>query len=158
MSKIVKHNGDMITENRRARYDYEIIDQYEAGIQLMGTEVKSLRLGQGDIKSAHANIENGEAFLHGVHIAEYKQAGAHLQHQPTRPRKLLLKANEIKKLVGSIEQKGMTLVPLKLFFNKRGLVKCLLGLAKGKKAHEKRDSIKQRDWERRQQKIMKKEY
>ena len=158
MSQIIKHNGDRIAVNRRARFDYHIEDTFEAGLCLTGTEVKSLRLGQANIQNAHAAIDNGEPYLHGAHIAEYTEAGRHLQHSPTRPRKLLLRQSEINKLIGATEQKGMTLVPMTLYFNKRGFAKLKLGLASGKKQHEKRATIKDREWKRRKQRILKQDF
>lgn len=155
MTEIKKHNGDSIALNRRARFDYQIVQTLEAGLVLTGTEVKSLRLGQANIAGAHASADGDEIFLHGLHIAEYEQAGRHLQHRPLQSRKLLLSRREINKIIGAISKQGMTLVPIKLYFNKRGRAKLELGLAKGKKQHEKRDTIKQRDWDRQKQRIIK---
>ncbi|MCB9965777.1 MAG: SsrA-binding protein SmpB [Rhodospirillales bacterium] len=145
----------VIAENRRARYEYYIEQTFEAGIILTGTEIKSLRMGQASINEAHAGEKNGELWLFNTHIAEYMQAGRHLQHEPRRRRKLLLKRKEINKLSGAVAKEGYTLVPLKLYFDERGLAKLSLGLGKGKKLHDKRDTEKERDWNRQKQRIMK---
>lgn len=156
MAKISKNNGDMIAQNRRARFDYQIEETLEAGVMLMGTEVKSARLGRVSLTQSHAAFDSdGELYLYGCSIDEYTHAGAHLQHQPQRARKLLLKKSELNKLLGAVERQGITLVPLKLYFNKRGVIKLTLGVAKGKKLHEKRDTIKDRDWKRQQQRLLK---
>jgi SsrA-binding protein len=144
-----------IADNRRARFEYHIEETYEAGIVLTGTEVKSLRLGQASINEAHAAEKNSELWLFNAHIPEYQQAGRHLQHQPRRIRKLLLKRKEIHKLMGAVAKEGYTLVPLKLYFDDRGLAKLLLGLGKGKKLHDKRETSKERDWNRQKQRLMK---
>ncbi len=145
----------LIAENKRARFEYEIEETFEAGIQLTGTEVKSLRLGQASIVEAHAGEKNGDIYLFNAHINEYMQAGSHLQHEPRRLRKLLLKKREINKLIGSVQREGYALIPLKLYFNEHGLAKLLLGLGKGKKLHDKRETSKERDWNRQKQRIMK---
>ena len=144
-----------IAENRRARFEYQIEETYEAGIALMVTEVKSMRLGQASINEAYAGEKNAELWLFNAHVGEYMQAGAHLQHEPRRIRKLLLKKKEIHKLMGAVAKEGYTLVPLKLYFDDRGLVKLLLGLGKGKQLHDKRETSKERDWNRQKQRIMK---
>ena len=144
-----------IAENRRARFEYQIEETYEAGIALMGTEVKSMRLGQASINEAYAGEKNAELWLFNAHVGEYMQAGTHLQHEPRRIRKLLLKKKEIHKLMGAVAKEGYTLVPLKLYFDDRGLVKLLLGLGKGKQLHDKRETSKERDWNRQKQRIMK---
>lgn len=144
-----------IAENKRARYEYEIEETFEAGIVLAGTEVKSLRMGQGSINEAHAAEKGGEIWLMNAHIPEYNQAGRHLQHSPRRLRKLLLKRREVNKLIGSVQRQGYTLVPLKLFFNEKGLAKVLIGLGKGKKVHDKRQTMKDRDWGRQKQRLLK---
>lgn len=143
-----------VTENRRARYDYEIIDTVEAGMMLMGTEVKSLRKGQANLQEAYAGEKDGGIWLLGCTIAEW-EGGNRMNHEPRRNRQLLLKKREIAKLLASTQQKGMTLVPLKIYFNERGLAKCLIGIAKGKRAHEKRDTIKDREWEREKERVLK---
>ena len=146
--------GRPIAENRKARYAYAVEDTVEAGIALTGTEVKSLRTGGANIAEAYAEENNGEIWLVNSHIAEFSHGNIH-NHEPRRPRKLLLHKREIARLAGAVQRQGMTLVPLKLYFNERGRVKLLLGLAKGKKAHDKREDIKRRDWERQKARLMK---
>lgn len=148
-------NNKTVAENKRARFEYHIEDTFEAGIMLAGTEVKSLRLGQCSIKEAHVGPKGNAMYLWNAHIPEYQQAGAHLQHEPKRPRKLLLHAREIKKLSGSITREGYTIVPLRLYFNGRGLAKLEIALAKGKKLHDKRETTKERDWGREKQRLLK---
>ena len=145
--------GKLVAENRKARFNYEISDTLEAGIALSGSEVKSLRSGKANIGDAYASDEGGELYLLNAHIAEYSQAGR-ANHEPTRPRKLLLHRKEIGKLAGAIQREGMTVVPLKLYFNQRGIAKVLLGLAKGKKLHDKRATEKRRDWDRQKGRLM----
>jgi SsrA-binding protein len=140
--------------NKKARFDYSIDDVYEAGLVLTGTEVKSLRAGKANIKDAYAFERGGEIWLHNCHISEYKQ-GNRFNHAPLRERKLLLHRKEIKKLIGALKTKGVTLVPLELFFNERGIAKMSIGLASGKKKYEKRQAIKERDWKREQGRLMK---
>lgn len=144
-----------ITDNRRARYEYHLEEKFEAGIQLTGTEVKSLRLGQCSLNECYIGERKGEIIIYNMHIPEYQQAGAHLQHDPKRVRKLLLKRREIHKLMGAITREGYTIVPTHIYFNAKGLVKLGIALAKGKKQHDKREAIKQRDWSRQKQRIMK---
>lgn len=144
-----------IAENRRARFEYFIEETFECGIVLTGSEVKSLRLGQASINESHAAEKKGEIWLFNAHIAEYTQAGPHLQHAPRRIRKLLLKKKEVNKLMGAVAKDGYTLVPLKMYFDERGLCKLLLGLGKGKQLHDKRETSKERDWNRQKQRIMK---
>jgi SsrA-binding protein len=144
-----------IAENRRARFDYFVEETFEAGIVLTGTELKSLRLGQCSLNESHAGPKLGELFLFNAHIPEYAPAGAHLQHDPKAARKLLLHKREVNKLMGSVQRDGYTIVPLKMYFNDRGRAKVLIGLAKGKKQHDKRDTEKKRDWGRQKAKIMK---
>lgn len=134
-------------QNRKARHNYFIEDTLEAGIMLLGTEVKSLRAGQGNLNDAYAAEQSGELYLLNAHIPEYKH-GNRNNHAPRRPRKLLLRARELNKLLGAISREGMTAVPLSIYFNERGLAKVELGLAKGKKQHDKRASIKEREWNR----------
>jgi SsrA-binding protein len=134
--------------NRRARHDYFIVDTIEAGIVLAGTEVKSLRSGQASIQESFAGPKDGGLFLLNAYIPEYKQAGTHLQHETRRPRQLLLHKREMSKLLGSVKREGMTLLPLGIYFNRRGIAKVELGLAKGKHKADKREAIKKRDWER----------
>lgn len=126
-----------VLENRRARHDYEILETYEAGIALKGTEVKSLRAGKVDFTGSFAKFEDGELYLENLYIAPYEK-GSYANVDPRRKRKLLLHKHELKRLLGKVEQKGLTLVPLKIYFNERGYAKVLLGLARGKKAYEKR--------------------
>ena len=142
-----------VAENRRARFDYAIEDVYEAGIALKGTEVKSLRFGEGSITESYAEVTNEEVWLINSHIPEYSH-GNRLNHEPRRQRKLLLKGREISKLNGAITRQGLTLVPLSIYFNSRGRAKVELALARGKKVHDKRDTVKERDWKREQQRLL----
>src|ERR1700727_1356854 len=137
-----------VAMNRKARHDYFITDSVEAGIVLLGTEVKSLRSGQASIQEAFAGPKDGGLYLLNAYIPEYKQAGTHLQHEPRRARQLLLHKREMSKLLGSVKREGMTLIPLGIYFNKRGIAKLELGLAKGKHKADKRETIKKREWER----------
>lgn len=130
-------------ENRRARHDYEILETYEAGIALRGTEVKSLRAGKVDFTGSFATFENGELYLENLYIAPYEK-GSYTNVDPRRKRKLLLHRHELSRLRGKVEQKGLTLVPLRVYFNARGYAKVLLGLARGKKAYQKREDDKRR--------------
>ncbi len=134
-------------QNRKARFEFELIERFEAGICLTGSEVKSLRAGQASLDEAYGFIEQGEAWLKDCNIAPYPMAG-YAQHQPTRPRKLLLKRSEIKKLTAKVTQRGWTLVPLEMFFNEHGLVKIGLALARGKTHDDKRAALKERDSKR----------
>jgi SsrA-binding protein len=143
----------VVAENRRARFDYFVEDRFEAGIQLVGTEVKSLRSGEGSIAESYAKVEGDGVWLINSHIPEYSH-GNRLNHEPRRERKLLLKQREISRLRGSIERQGLTLVPLSIYFNASGRAKIELALARGKKAHDKRDTIKERDWKREQQRLL----
>ena len=136
-----------VAENRRARYEYFIDDTVEAGIALTGTEVKSLRFGQGAIVESDAEVQDGQVWLVNANIPEFSH-GNRFNHEPKRPRKLLLHEREINKLYGAVARDGMTLVPLSIYFNGRGRAKVELALAKGKKAHDKRETIKERDWKR----------
>ncbi len=133
--------------NRKARHDYHVLETYEAGIALQGPEVKSLRLGKASLQDSFARIDKGEIFLHHMHINPYTFTH-HTELSPTRTRKLLLHAQEIKKLTGRVQEKGFTLVPLEVFFNKNGIAKVSLALAKGKLAPDKRESLKTKDLER----------
>ena len=136
-----------VAENRRARFDYFIEETFEAGIALSGTEVKSLRFGEGTIAESYAEVRGGECWLINANIPEFSH-GNRFNHEPKRMRKLLLHAREIEKFVGAVERKGMTLVPLSVYFNSRGRAKVELALAKGKQTHDKRQTIKDRDWQR----------
>ncbi|HCK33493.1 MAG: SsrA-binding protein [Micavibrio sp.] len=147
-------NGDNIAVNKRARFDYAIEDTFEAGMQLTGSEVKSMRLGKVSLNESYADEQKGEIFLINANVAEYPSAPNYLQHQPTRLRKLLLNQKEINKIIGSIQRAGYTLVPMRLYFNKRGLVKCELGLGRGKKEHDKRETKKERDWSRQKNRLL----
>ena len=133
----------IIADNRQARFQYEILDTYEAGIELMGTEVKSIRDGKVNLRDGFANIRRGEAWLHNVHISPHSMTNLAYNHEPRRTRKLLLHKQEIRKLIGQTEQKGLTLVPLKMYF-KNGRVKVAIALGKGKKLHDKRESLKKK--------------
>ena len=143
----------VVAENRRARFDYAIEDKFEAGVQLQGTEVKALRAGEGSIAESYAEIRNGQAWLVNANIPEFSH-GNRFNHEPKRPRKLLLHAREIERLTGAVERKGMTLIPLSVYFNARGRAKVELALAKGKQAHDKRQSIKDRDWQRQRSRLL----
>lgn len=147
--------NETVAENRRARYEYFVEETVEAGIVLKGTELKSLRLGQCSINEAYAGPKGGEIFLFNANIPEYQAAGQHLQHAPKAARKLLLHKKQINHLMGSVTREGYTLVPLKLYFNDRGRAKLLIGLGKGKKMHDKRETEKKRDWNKQKSRIMK---
>lgn len=150
---MTKDNYKVVADNRRARFDYFIKETLEAGIILTGTEVKSLREGRGSIKESHAGEKNGELFLMNAHIDAYS-SGGYEKHSPKRFRKLLLKRKERNRLFGAIKKEGITLVPLQIYFNHRGIAKVLLGLAAGKKQHDKRESEKERDWKRSQSRLL----
>ena len=137
----------VVAENRKARFNYELGETFEAGIMLTGTEVKSLRLGKATIAESYADSKGREVFLVNANIPEYLQANR-FNHAPKRPRKLLLHRRQIDKLIGAVEREGMTLVPLKLYFNDKGRAKIEIALAKGKKLHDKRETEKKRDWAR----------
>ena len=136
----------VIAENRKARHDYHILDTWEAGVALLGTEVKAIREGRANLRDSFARIDRGEVWLENVHISPYSHRG-YAEHAEKRSRKLLLHRHEILKLIGKVNEKGFTLVPLELYF-KNGRVKALIGLAKGKQAHDKRETIKRREVER----------
>ena len=146
-------SGKLIAENRRARYEYFIEDTIEAGLSLTGTEVKALRLGRANIAESYAAVEGREIVLINANIPEYGPANR-FNHEPRRPRKLLLHRKEIDKLIGAVQRDGRTLAPLKLYFNDKGRVKLELALATGKKAHDKRATVAERDWKREQGRIM----
>ena len=143
----------LIADNRRARFDYEILDTYEAGIQLQGPEVKSLRAGRSSLSDSYAAVERGELFLINAYIPEYREANR-FNHETRRPRKLLLHRKEIEKLANAVQREGLTIVPLKLFFNPRGRAKVDLALARGKRAHDKRQTEKERSWNRERQRLL----
>ena len=149
-----RESGKLVAENRKARFNYTIEDKLEAGLVLTGSEVMSLRAGKANIADAYASDEgHDELYLINAHIAEYAQSG-HANHEPMRPRKLLLHKRELHRLMGAIQRQGMTVVPLRLYFNARGLAKVELGLAKGKKIHDKRQTEKKRDWDRQKGRLM----
>jgi SsrA-binding protein len=135
-----------VARNRRARFDYHLLDTFEAGLVLKGTEVKSLREGKANISDAYGIVQGGEIFILNVHIQPYERGG-YVNHEPTRTRKLLLHRKEIRRLIGAVEREGQTLVPLELYFRK-GVAKVALALAKGKKMHDKRETTRRRDAER----------
>jgi SsrA-binding protein len=143
----------VVAQNRRAFHDYFVEERFEAGLQLSGTEVKSLREGRATISEAHAGEMDGELWLFNAYIPEY-HGGNRFNHEPRRPRKLLLRGREIARLFGAVRREGMTLVPLSLYFTPRGWAKVELGLAKGTKAHDKRAAIKERDWQREKQRLL----
>ncbi len=153
MARAAAQTGRVAAENRKARYNYTIEDTVEAGIVLTGSEVKSLRAGRANIAESYARAQEGEIFLVNAHISEYKQAGP-LGHDPRRPRKLLLHKRQIGRLSASVQRDGATLVPLKLYFNDRGIAKLLLGLGVGKRKFDKRQTEKSRDWERQKGRLM----
>ena len=142
-----------IVENKKAFYDYFIEERYEAGIVLDGWEVKAIRAGRAQLKEAYVIVSNGEVFLLGAHISPLPTASTHVQPDPTRTRKLLLNAGEITKLIGAVERAGYTLVPIDMHYT-RGRIKLEVGLAKGKKQHDKREAEKDRDWKREQQRLL----
>ena len=136
-----------IARNKRARHDYHILETWEAGLVLTGTEVKALRQGKANLGDSYAIVRDGEVFLLNLHIPPYER-GNQFNHEPTRTRKLLLHRKQIRKLIGSVERQGLTLVPLDLYFSERGVAKITLALGKGKKLHDKRDTERRRDAER----------
>ena len=148
-----KHSGNVVASNRKARHDYFIEDSFEAGLVLEGTEVKTLRLGQGSINEAYAGEQAGELCLFNAFIPEYKSA-SHFNHEPRRVRKLLMHRREIARLLAAVQRQGMTLVPLSIYFNDRGMAKVELGLARGKHSYDKRATVKERDWKRDKARVM----
>jgi SsrA-binding protein len=153
---MAKRSPGTVAENRRALHDYTILATFEAGIMLLGTEVKSCRAGGVSIMEAHAAEKQGEIYLFNANIPIYKPANR-FNHEPKRPRKLLLKKKEISKIIGSLKREGTTLVALSLYFNKRGIAKVQLALAKGKKLVDKRQDIKAREWQRRKERLVRQE-
>jgi SsrA-binding protein len=153
MAKQAVAQGRVAAQNRKARYNYFIDETIEAGVMLTGTEVKSLREGRANIGEAYASAQGGELFLVNAHISEYS-GGNRLNHEPLRPRKLLLRKREIERLVGAIQRKGVTLVPLEIYFNPRGIAKVRLGVARGKRQYDKRATTKERDWQRRKARLL----
>ncbi|HEY9650388.1 MAG TPA: SsrA-binding protein SmpB [Coleofasciculaceae cyanobacterium] len=144
----------VVADNRQARFRYEILETYEAGIELKGTEVKSIREAKVNLRDGYALIRNGEAWLLNVHVSPYERSSDYFNHDPRRTRRLLLHRQEIRKLIGKVEQQGLTLVPLKMYL-KRGLVKVSIALCKGKKIHDKRESLKERQDQRDMARAMK---
>jgi SsrA-binding protein len=144
----------VIIENRRARFDYEILETFEAGIALEGPEVKSLRQGRGNLQDAYASVDRGELYLVNAYIPEYLEANR-FNHETRRPRKLLLHRREIDRLAGGVLRDGLTIIPLRLFFNPRGRAKAEIALARGKKLHDKRETEKQRSWAREKSRLLK---
>ncbi len=152
-----KNNGEgykIISDNRQARFNYHILETYEAGVSLQGTEVKSIREGRVNLRDGYVLVRNDEAWLLNVHISPYQKASDFFNHEPRRTRRLLLHKQEIRKLIGKVEQQGLTLVPLKMYF-KRGWVKVDIALAQGKKLYDKRETIKRRDDKRAMQRAIK---
>ncbi|RWM19277.1 MAG: SsrA-binding protein SmpB [Mesorhizobium sp.] len=147
-------NNKTVAENRKARFSYEVLDTIEAGLVLTGTEVKSLRQGQANIQDSYASVEGGEIWLINSYLPEYLQANR-FNHEPRRRRKLLLNKREMAKLSQSVDREGMTLVPLKIYFNEQGRAKVLLAVGRGKKLHDKRETEKQRDWSREKGRLLK---
>ncbi len=143
----------VVAENRRARFDYFVEDRVETGIALTGTEVKSLRFGEGSIAESYAEVKDGEVWLINSNVPEFSH-GNRFNHEPKRPRKLLLKEREISKMFGAVARQGMTLVPLSIYFNGRGRAKVELALARGRKAPDKREYQKEKDWKREQGRLM----
>lgn len=156
-SKADSKNYKVIAENRRARYDYAIESDIEVGIMLLGSEVKSLRTGQSNIAESYASVENGELWLTNAYIAPYDPAKT-WGHEERRRRKLLAKSKEVARLWSATQREGMTLVPLVMYFNDRGIVKLKLGVAKGKKNYDKRASDAKRDWARQKQRLLRQEH
>jgi SsrA-binding protein len=144
----------VVSDNRRARFDYELLQTFEAGIELKGSEVKSLRAGRTNLAEAYATVKNGELWLINSNIPEYREANR-FNHEPKRPRKLLLHKREIAKLAAGVLKEHLTIVPLRMFFNARGRVKVDIALARGKKLHDKRETIKERSWDRERARLLK---
>ncbi len=149
----IKGAARVVAHNRRARHDYAILETIEAGIVLQGSEVKTLRRGQVSLNEAYAGEKGGEIFLLNAHIAPWESA-ASAGHEPKRPRKLLLHRRQVDKLAGAVRREGMTLVPLSLYFNQRGIAKVLLGIAKGKRKVDVRETIKEREWQRQKARLL----
>jgi len=154
MSKQKADNNPTIAENRQARHEYFIEETYEAGMALEGWEVKSMRAGRVQLKEAYVFLKNAEAYLYGAHVSALPTASTHVIPDPIRTRKLLLNRAELSRLVGAVERKGYTLVPLEMYW-KAGRAKLRIGLAKGKKEHDKRATSKDRDWQREKSRLMK---
>jgi SsrA-binding protein len=148
------NKGRTVAENRKARFSYEVEDTLEAGLVLTGTEVKSLREGKANIQESYASSEGGEIWLINSYVPEYS-AGNRFNHEPRRRRKLLVNKREMARLAQAVEREGMTMVPLKIYFNERGRAKLLLAIARGKKLHDKRETQKKRDWNREKARLLK---
>jgi SsrA-binding protein len=146
--------GKLIADNRRARYDYFLDPGVEAGLALTGSEVKSLRNGRANIAESYVAVEGHEIVLVNADIPKYAQSGPHFNHEPRRPRKLLMKRKEIDKLIGAVQREGRTIIPTKLYWNDKGLAKLEVSLAKGKKTHDKRETEAARDWQRDKARLM----
>ena len=142
----------LLADNRKAGFDFEYLEQFEAGVALLGTEVKSIREGQVNLRDSYARVEGSEVWVYNIHISPYSHRG-YAEHEPLRKRKLLLNRGEIRKLIGRTVEKGLTLVPTRMYL-KNGRVKINLALARGKKAHDKRETIKERDWKREQGRLL----
>ncbi len=153
MARKGRAKGNAVARNRKARHDYLIEETFETGIALSGTEVKSLRQGRATITEAFAGDKEGELYLFNAHVPEYR-AGSRFNHEPRRPRKLLLHKREIRKLIAAVRRDGMTLVPLAVYFNDRGMAKVELALARGKHRYDKRAAVKARDWKRQKARLM----
>jgi SsrA-binding protein len=147
MSKPQDTGDALVADNRKAGFDYHILETFEAGVALLGTEVKSAREGRVNLRDSYCRLQNGEAYLLGVHIGQYSHDGGYTVHDPTRPRKLLLHREELRKLLGKTTEKGLTIVPLRMYF-KKGRIKVAIALVKGKKSYDKRETIKRRETER----------
>ena len=154
MSKKKPSDKPSIAQNRKARYEYSVEETYEAGMSLQGWEVKSLRAGRVQLKEAYVFVKDGEAFLFGAHVSALPTASTHIVPDPIRTRKLLLNRSELNRLIGAVERRGYTIVPLELYW-KGGRAKLRIGLAKGKQEHDKRANSKDRDWQREKSRIMK---
>ncbi len=154
--KTSKEGFRLVCQNRKAFHDYEILERFEAGMVLVGTEVKSLREGRANLKDSYAKIKNSEVFLHGLHISPYSHA-SYENHDPERIRKLLLHTYEIKKLLGKTQERGLALIPLKIYFSK-GKAKIELALARGKKVYDKRESLKKKEEARERDRMKKKDF
>jgi SsrA-binding protein len=153
-AQLIRPTDKFVAQNRRARHDYFIDETLEAGIALQGTEVKSLRLGHASIQEAYAREQNGELWLINSFVPEYQMASAKMNHEPRRPRRLLVHRKELNKLMGQVKRDGVTLVPLSIYFNATGRAKIEIGLARGKRKEDKRESEKQRDWQRDKARLM----
>lgn len=153
-NKKKKTGGNIVAQNRKARRDYQIVETLEAGLQLTGTEVKSLRAGRASLNEAFAGEKHGELYLFNAHIPVYDGASRIFNHEPTRDRKLLVHRKQLASLIGAQRQKGMALVPLKIYFNNRGMAKLELALGEGKRKFDKRETVKTRDWDRQKARLL----